>query len=123
MGHQFLTKDWFGEVARIHEEINPPIPAFEVDQHVRAVPSVATWPGTQVDHLLPVLRRIRRSAPRHRVLLHRPGGRRNDGLPGAGHGRHDEGVACADRDRRRPSPLSRAVWRHPAPKTSSRSSS
>ena len=26
MGHQFLTKDWFGEVARIHEEIKPPIP-------------------------------------------------------------------------------------------------
>ena len=25
MGHQFLTKDWFGEVARIHEEIKPPI--------------------------------------------------------------------------------------------------
>ena len=24
MGHQFLTKDWFGEVARIHEEIKPP---------------------------------------------------------------------------------------------------
>ena len=26
MGHQFLTQDWFGEVARIHEEIKPPIP-------------------------------------------------------------------------------------------------
>ena len=34
MGHQFLTKDWFGEVARIHEEIKPPIPeALKESRH------------------------------------------------------------------------------------------